>query len=35
MGELPISGRLKLLGWVCTGVMAAASLIMFGAFLVK
>jgi len=33
MGDLPISGRLKLLGWVCTAVMAAASLIMFGSFL--
>jgi NRAMP (natural resistance-associated macrophage protein)-like metal ion transporter len=33
MGTLPISGRLKLLGWVCTGVMAVASLVMFGSFL--
>jgi Mn2+/Fe2+ NRAMP family transporter len=33
MGDLPISGRLKLLGWVCTAVMAVASLVMFGSFL--
>lgn len=29
MGELPISRRLKLLGWLCTAVMALAVLAMF------
>ncbi|HEX8785437.1 MAG TPA: Nramp family divalent metal transporter [Telluria sp.] len=33
MGGLPISRGLKALGWVCTGVMGAAALVMFGAFL--
>lgn len=31
MGELKISGRLRVLGWICTGVMAVAVLAMFGA----
>jgi NRAMP (natural resistance-associated macrophage protein)-like metal ion transporter len=31
MGELPVSRRLQLLGWLCTGVMAVAVLGMAGA----
>jgi len=31
MGELKISGRLRVLGWICTGVMAVAVVAMFGA----
>jgi Mn2+/Fe2+ NRAMP family transporter len=31
MGTLQISGRLRALGWLCTGVMAIAVLAMFGA----
>jgi NRAMP (natural resistance-associated macrophage protein)-like metal ion transporter len=33
MGELTISPRLSALGWLCTGVMAAATLSMFASFL--
>jgi NRAMP (natural resistance-associated macrophage protein)-like metal ion transporter len=32
MGELTISPRLSALGWLCTGVMAAATLAMFASF---
>jgi len=35
MGELKISGRLRVLGWICTGVMAVAVLAMFGAEFMK
>jgi Mn2+/Fe2+ NRAMP family transporter len=35
MGDLPVAGRLKLLGWLCTGVMALAALSMFGSFYFK
>jgi Mn2+/Fe2+ NRAMP family transporter len=31
MGELKISTRLRVLGWLCTGVMLAAVLAMAGA----
>jgi Mn2+/Fe2+ NRAMP family transporter len=31
MGTLKISGRLRVLGWLCTGVMLVAVLAMFGA----
>jgi Mn2+/Fe2+ NRAMP family transporter len=31
MGALKIRGRLRALGWLCTGVMAIAVLAMFGA----
>jgi hypothetical protein len=34
MGGLPISRRLKFLGWLCTSVMGVAALAMFGAFLI-
>ena len=30
MGELKISGRLRVLGWLCTGIMLVAVLAMFG-----
>jgi hypothetical protein len=30
MGDLKISGWLRVLGWLCTGVMAVAVLAMFG-----
>jgi len=33
MGELTISPRLSALGWLCTGVMAAATIAMFASFL--
>jgi Mn2+/Fe2+ NRAMP family transporter len=33
MGELTIAPRLRLLGWLCTGVMAAATVSMFASFL--
>jgi hypothetical protein len=35
MGALKIKGRLRALGWLCTGVMAVAVLAMFGAELLK
>jgi hypothetical protein len=31
MGTLTISGRLRALGWLCTGVMLVAVAAMFGA----
>jgi hypothetical protein len=31
MGALKIGGRLRVLGWLCTGVMLVAVLAMFGA----
>jgi Mn2+/Fe2+ NRAMP family transporter len=33
MGELTIAPRLRALGWLCTGVMAAATVSMFASFL--
>ncbi len=32
MGELTITRRLAVMGWLCTGVMAAASIAMFASF---
>jgi Mn2+/Fe2+ NRAMP family transporter len=33
MGDLTIVPRLSVLGWLCTGVMAAATIAMFASFL--
>jgi NRAMP (natural resistance-associated macrophage protein)-like metal ion transporter len=33
MGDLAIAPRLSVLGWLCTGVMAAATIAMFASFL--
>jgi Mn2+/Fe2+ NRAMP family transporter len=33
MGELTIAPRLRAMGWLCTGVMAAATIAMFASFL--
>jgi NRAMP (natural resistance-associated macrophage protein)-like metal ion transporter len=33
MGDLTIAPRLRALGWLCTGVMAAATIAMFASFL--
>jgi hypothetical protein len=33
MGDLAIAPRLRVLGWLCTGVMAAATIAMFASFL--
>jgi Mn2+/Fe2+ NRAMP family transporter len=33
MGDLTIAPRLRALGWLCTGVMAAATVAMFASFL--
>jgi hypothetical protein len=33
MGDLTITPRLAAMGWLCTGVMAAATLAMFASFL--
>jgi hypothetical protein len=33
MGNLTIAPRLRAMGWLCTGVMAAATIAMFAAML--
>jgi Mn2+/Fe2+ NRAMP family transporter len=33
MGDLTITRRLSAMGWLCTGVMAAATIAMFASFL--